>query len=227
MARLYHVLLGSPIACKGGLAATLSPREQAQYEAFCSERRKRDWLAGRLAAKKLIIEDQRARSYSGLKPAEIEITYGPRGEPQALVRGERLKEISLSIAHSCGHGLAGLSHLSNEGCIGVDVERIRSVHPRLAERFLSPEELEQLQAHFPNATEGVILHWTLKEAALKALRPLMASRPSLRQLHVRLAEQPGRAYITLLSYATALEAHYRRKGESYLAFVLAPITSKR
>jgi len=205
------------------LTAILSPRERLQYEAFRSERRRRDWLAGRLAAKKLIIERQRAQGDGDLKPAEIEIAYGPRGEPQALVRGKRLEGIALSIAHSCGHGLAGFSHLDAEGHIGVDIERIRPVHPKLAKRFLSPEELGELQARF-NATEGIILHWTLKEAALKALGPITASRPSMRQLRVRLTEQEGRAYISPPTPSLSLEARYWREEGFYLAFALAGLS---
>jgi len=204
------------------LEKALSLPEQALYETFRSERRRHDWLAGRVAAKKLIIEHHRAQGDGDLKPAEIEITYGPHGSPQALIRGEPLEEMALSIAHSCGHGLAGLSQLNYEGRIGVDIERIRPLHPRLAARFLSPEELGELQARF-SSTEGIILYWTLKEAALKALWPITTPRPSMRQLRVRLAEQEDRAYITLSPPSLLLEARYWREEEFSLALALAPI----
>jgi 4'-phosphopantetheinyl transferase len=205
----------------------LSSKERSRFDMLRSQRRRRDWLAGRLAAKALIIEYQRVQSGDDLKPAEIEVVYGSHGEPQALVRGERLEGIALSIAHSFGRGVAGLSELQMEGHIGVDIEYIRPVHPKLKERLLSVEEFKDYKIRFAKSLdEGLILYWTLKEAALKALRPMVTPPPRMHQLRVRLAEREGQARIALPPRSRSLEAHYLREGDFYIASVLAPVTSR-
>jgi phosphopantetheinyl transferase len=206
----------------------LSPRERAQLDGFQSDKRRRDWLAGRLAAKALLIEYLQYQGEGDRKPAEIEVAYGPHGEPQAHVLGERLGDIALSIAHSGGRGFAGLSEVSTEGVIGVDLERLRPVRPDVIERFLSAEEREALSARFPGerASEGIILFWALKEAALKALRPVFPTL-SLRQLEVHLGDRKGRTGTAqILPLRTQeivfLSAEYRREDGFYTAWALAP-----
>ena len=206
----------------------LSPRERAQLEALRSAKRRQDWLAGRLAAKALLLGHLYDRGHDDLQPAEIEISYGPYGEPEALIRGERRAEIALSIAHNGGRGFAGLSEVSQEGRIGVDLERIRPVRPDLTERFLSAKERDALSARFPSerASEGVVLFWALKEAAFKALRPSFPTL-SLRQLDVRLPERTGKTGIAQIftlrtQEIVLLTAGYQREDGFYTAWALEP-----
>lgn len=202
----------------------LSPRERARLDGFRSDKRRRDWLAGRLAAKALLIEYLQDRGEGDRRPAEIEIAYGPRGEPQAYVRGERLGEIALSIAHSGGRGFAGLSEASQEGRIGVDLERLRPVRPDLIKRFLSAEERKALTSRFPGerASEGIVLFWALKEAAFKALRPAFPTL-SLRHLRIVLSDDPGSARILLRTpEPVLLNAGYRGGDGFCSAWALVP-----
>jgi len=195
--------------------------ELTRLRSFRSARRRRDWLAGRLAAKRLIIDWH--GHLPDLRPAEVEIAYGPSGEPRAIVRGEPLGGISISIAHSFGHGLAGLSEPQTEGRIGVDIERICPVNPKLKGRILGVEELEEFEARFAGSiNEGLILYWTLKEAAVKALRPAMP--PRMDELCIRLAAcRKRQAQISLPKRSLTLEAGYQKVDGFYLAFALAPI----
>jgi phosphopantetheinyl transferase len=213
------------------LESWLSPRERAWLDGFQSEKRRRDWLAGRLSAKRLIMEHLHDRGESDRRPAEIEIISGSHGEPRALIHGEPLSGMALSIAHSGGCGFAGLSEVSQEGRIGVDLERLRPVRPDIIKRFLSAAEREALLSRFPDerASEGIVLFWALKEAAFKALRPAFPTL-SLRQLEVRLSAwgdrtgRTGTAQIFPLrtQEIVFLGAAYRSEDGFYTAWALAP-----
>lgn len=184
MPRLHRT--SCPRISEERLKEWLSSRERERYERFRALRRKRSWLAGRLAAKALLQEHLAETEGRRVRPTEIEIVSAPRGEPSAVVQGEPLK-IPLSIAHCGDQGLAGIAD-PNEGCIGVDLERVRPVHPRLAERLLHPSDREVLAELDPKGGEKswLILAWVLKEAAFKALRPSLLKGASLPLRELRL-----------------------------------------
>lgn len=202
----------------------LSPREHLHLQTFPSERRRRNWMAGRLAAKTLISRYLHERENLSPALADIEIDYATGGGPQAQVNGHVLSNFSLSIAHSHGHGFAGLSLLNKEGRIGVDLERIRPVNEKLARRILTATEQETFRVlTHDQEHERLILYWTLKEAALKALKPILAV--SMKQLEVQIEKNQGQAqiHLPLSSRGITLEAHYQREGVFLSAYALAPI----
>jgi phosphopantetheinyl transferase len=214
------------------LDLALSPRERAQYERLRSERRQRDWLIGRLAAKALLLEYLcKESAYEALEPKDIEIISSPSGVPRVFVGSQEIRKISLSLAHSSGHGFAGLTEIEREGHIGVDLERIRPVPPKLKERILSAEERVTLAERFSpkHESRGLVLLWTLKEAAYKALcAASAASKLSWRDLRVELKPlrgREGRAYIKLSLPAAPtrkIEAGYQLEGDFYRAWALLP-----
>ena len=69
--------------------------------------------------------------------------------------------VSVSLAHSAGHAIAGAA--SHPARIGVDLERQGSIDAAHIRYFLVPREQEQL------GRLSVTDLWTLKEAAWKAL----------------------------------------------------------
>ncbi len=235
MPRFYRAALEPGYEALLDLA--LSPRERAQYERLRSARRRRDWLAGRVAAKALLLEHLRetdasaSDAFDALKLKDIVIVPDPQGAPKALVQGQKLRGVSLSLAHSHGQGFAGLALLEREGHIGVDLERIRPVHPKLKERILSAEERVMLAEHFSpeRESQGLVLLWTLKEAAYKALcAASAASKLSWRDLRVELEPlrgREGRACIKLSLPAAPtrkIEAGYQLEGDFYRAWALLP-----
>lgn len=195
----------------------LSPAELIRLKAFPSERRRRDWLAGRIAAKALLRQFFFEQKHLTLKPSKIEISYGLRGSPLARIDGLLCEDLSLSISHSHGWGLAGLAPIE-EGRVGVDIECIRQVHTRFASHLLTQMELKVLHEAFSGREhEGLILYWTLKEAAVKALQLTFP----MSQLEVWL-DCPGRAHIVLPWQDVVLEAYYERKGDFFTSYALVP-----
>ncbi len=183
----------------------LTPPELRALERIKRLKHRRDWLAGRWAAKELL--QQYLYEEAGLKltPLHIEIMHDENGAPYARLPTGPLG-LCLSLAHSAGHGLAGIS-LS--GSLGVDLQHIRPVRPDLAERVLAEHERAQLITHFGEQTpEGLLVLWALKEAAIKAQRTRPA--PPLHEISVTLIE-PRCAEIFVRD--RALLARWGRWGE--------------
>jgi phosphopantetheinyl transferase len=142
--------------------SALGPQERRIHERFTVDKRRADWLAGRIAAKRAV---QRAH---GLPFSRIEIlaqAAGPtRGRPEALIDG-RLAPGHLSISHS--GDLAAAAY--EPGPIGIDLEQ---VSPR-DRAFLELAFDDQERAAFSLVPEGferdaaITGAWCMKEALSK------------------------------------------------------------
>lgn len=132
-----------------GLApgAALSEKEAAQHAAFRMEKRRREWLAGRLAAKALLAGE-------GESLSAFEIAMDKFGRPSC---GGAL----VSISHSGGWALAAVKPGSS--FLGADLEKVEPRHPAWYRDYFHPAELPA-----PDPSEATRL-WTIKEALLKAL----------------------------------------------------------
>lgn len=132
-----------------GLApgTALSEREAARYAAFRIEKRRKEWLAGRLAAKALL-------AAGGGNPAGFEISMDRLGRPSC---GGAL----VSITHSNGWAAAAMKPGSS--FLGLDMELIEERHRAWYSDYFHPQELP-----VPDPSEATRL-WTIKEALLKAL----------------------------------------------------------
>ncbi len=218
------------------LKELLSPKELLIFKKLKNEKRKRDWLAGRLAAKELL-------SASCQVPlGQIELYHSPAGGPCFRVLNDQLSAIShqlnISIAHSHGYGLCGLAHTQEDGYIGVDLEKIRPLSPAVQRRFLTRAETKQIKRQFAGVeSEGAVLFWALKEAAFKALHYSLQVHklPSLqvmRNTEISL-EAGGKAVVAYVGYADGykpteglvsqeivLSAAYRRHANFFLAWAL-------
>ncbi len=199
-----HLCFVTPESLRG--IDWLTPHETFVFQRIRAATHREDWLAGRLAAKKLIQQYLLERAGLELALSQIEIINDEHGTPclnlKHLGVGE---EYGISLAHSAGYGLAGLSL---HGPIGVDLQQIRPVRPDLAERVLTEHERAQLTDRFAeHELEGVLVFWALKEAAIKAQR--MRPAPTLREIVVTLTE-PGCAEICMRSQKlTAQWGHWR------------------
>lgn len=146
-----------------------------------SQRRRREWLAGRLTAKdavRLLLKDLYQMEAC---PADIEISANEHGQP--AVSGELVAKLGcrlyLSIAHSdeaavavvgdCGKGLRG---------IGIDIERLDRNHKGLEEAGFTADERSLFDDVPASEREEWLLRlWCAKEALAKALGQGMMGNP--------------------------------------------------
>lgn len=93
---------------------------------------------------------------------QIELVFGEKGKPSI----SNLEDVHFNISHSGQYVVCAVA--SRE--IGIDVERIRKVNLRIAERFFSPSEINDLMAcNEANRMQYFITLWTIKESYLKAI----------------------------------------------------------
>lgn len=154
----------------------LTPSEFSIFQKIRAVTRQQDWLAGRLAAKKLVQHYLR-RAGLELTLSQIGIGNDEHGAPFV----DLFPGLCISLAHSAGHGLAALT---THGSIGVDLQRVRPVRADLAKRVLAECERKQL-ARF-SQHEGLLILWALKEAAIKVQRARPA--PPQRRISVALID---------------------------------------
>lgn len=180
----------------------LTPAEEAALAAFPTDKRRRDWLAGRVAAK-------RALSKASGRPArECAVEPDALGRPKAAGL-----DVSLSITHC---ELGGAAAALAGGQVGVDWEPVRPLSARAIELFAGPEELAG-----QDGDEAAIRLWTLKEAALKLLG--LGLSDGGRAARVALGESPrvefsGAALDAWRALgAPKIEFHERRDGKSCLS----------
>ena len=212
-----------------GPAAFLSPEELERYLGFGSWKRRRDWLAGRVAAKTLLRRALRRRR--GVAPAlkEICVRNAPDGAPFLVLRADGHPEPgwSISIAHAEGYGVCALSPAPGEEVVGVDLERERPLRPETLRYFLALDERRRLERTArSSAAPSPIALWALKEAVLKAGRDVPCT--SLRQVGLRWDDR-GAVTATLEGRhgRVPIEVGYRVRASWVLAYALCDATGAR
>lgn len=183
-------------------ARWLTEPEQVISHAWQSPKRRAEWLAGRLAAKRLV------RDTFGLEPLTFAI--GREGAAPCVLSAE-VPPLILSLSHSHGLGAATLSDRGQEGSAGIDVQRIRPVHHGLCARVFTPGERRRIAGRFGAEDDpaGMLLFWALKEAAIKARRAAWG-RP-LREIEARLTDE-GRAAVQMTGEPAMTAAYEEVEG---------------
>jgi phosphopantetheine--protein transferase-like protein len=157
----------------------LSPREEAILAELTLLPRRRKWLLGRWAAKRLLGE--LAAEDNGLvsgflgKPdskqdwrCQFSILNDEAGAPYVERRAGRLP-LSLSISHRGDWGLAAIA-LSSGASIGADLETVEPRDPALVRQFFSEGEADRVaKTNGRDAERTVARIWSAKEAVLKAM----------------------------------------------------------
>ena len=152
-----------------GVARVLTGAERRAFDLLQLERRRRDWLAGRLAAKRAV-RAHYDRTGKPIPPyASIEIWNEASGAPRISIRGRGglSADLAISIAHAEGAGVAGLV-ASPTARVGVDVELTRPIDLALVRRVLSRGEIARIDDSSADHPTALSL-WTAKEAAMKAV----------------------------------------------------------
>lgn len=156
----------------GSQIDNLLSNEEIDYLARMQyERRKKDWVAGRLASKVFIKSYLSERYNIDCTKKDIQVYNGESGEPYwglKKIKGEESESnLSISISHTNGYAVATGE---DSASIGIDIEPVRNVSQAFLCYFLNANEIKSLKQHFKNINEGATLYWTLKEAASKSMR---------------------------------------------------------
>lgn len=150
-----------------GLEGLFSASEARRYESMKFELRQKSFIAGRRAAKHLLMDC--VPELRGCSPARISIENRESGAPFVLVNGQELPGM-LSISH-CGDAAAAAYTSESSIRIGVDLEAIAPRAPSFLETYFTLLELEWvLSAKEEDQALISTLIWSAKEAVLKALQ---------------------------------------------------------
>jgi phosphopantetheinyl transferase (holo-ACP synthase) len=156
----------------------LSPREEAILGGLTLLPRRRKWLLGRWAAKRLLGELAAEGNdfVGGLlgTPSSDEgwrrqfsILNDEAGVPYVDREGQGRLPLSLSISHRGDWGLAAVA-LAPGACIGADIETVEPRDPALVRQFFSESEADRVGSG-RDADRTVARIWSAKEAVLKAM----------------------------------------------------------
>ena len=143
----------------------LSPREEKLLAGLGLVPRRRKWLLGRAAAKRLV----RDMLGEGQVPEKkISVLNQPSGEPFVLIEGKGGWEYPISISHRSEVGMAA-APLERSARIGADVETVEPRDPALVRQFYTDGEAQIVEAAGDDRDEIVARIWSAKEAVLKLL----------------------------------------------------------
>ncbi|MEZ4700812.1 MAG: 4'-phosphopantetheinyl transferase superfamily protein [Rhodothermales bacterium] len=186
-------------------ARFLAPEELDRWERFGLEKRRREFLLGRVALRTLL-----ADRFEG-EPVTFPVRVADDGAVELPATGW-----GASVAHSGDRAVAAINAA---GPIGVDIERVQPRHAGLPGFLLHPGEKLLLDTGDPDDT--LILVWTLKEAVLKAMRT--GFRTSPKHLKVDLDPPAGRATVTVKEQQL-WQARFEKRDAYYVsvAFQAAP-----
>lgn len=146
------------------LETYFTPLERQLFTKFLVEKRKTEWLGGRLAAKQAFRCYQERYGQSN-RLDEINILNDSDRAP--FIAGHT--GLTLSISHAGDYAVAVLARFP----IGVDIERITGRPRRFSDYFLCREEQERIAetAGQPEKTAELYTYfWTRKEATSKLLK---------------------------------------------------------
>lgn len=148
------------------LREILCEEEEAAYRALPTPKRRRDWLAGRVAAKRLIGAEL-SKIGGHYLDSQIKVFNRPSGQPDWSVEVSQalpLPRWPISISHSSSIAACALN--TQEGAVGMDIESVEERNPAWLEIAFHPSELSPEVRKDPALQTRL---WTTKEAVLKLL----------------------------------------------------------
>lgn len=179
--------------------AVLSRQEVQRLAAITHPGRQQSFVLGRAAVRSLLGERL------GLAPRQVRLR---RAEDGSVIPEDARWRVS--IAHSGPHAVG----VVGQRALGIDLERIRTRREGLEKRILHVEEWAGFEALPLDHARRVILIWTLKEAALKAIR--MGFRHAASAVRLEIDYPAGRAMAHLPGRPSLRLWFMERKGY-YLA----------
>jgi len=147
----------------------LSPREEAALARLAFPVRRRKWLLGRWAAKRVLREVLAEKQGSAPAFEAITISNQPSGAPYATIEGQGRIPWSLSISHRIDVGFAAVAS-SARVALGADVELVVPRDPALVRGFFTGEEAAAVGSASGREVDLAVARiWSAKEAVLKAM----------------------------------------------------------
>jgi 4'-phosphopantetheinyl transferase len=155
----------------------LGPRERERLACLRVAKRRRDWLAGRRAAKIAL-----ARLLGDEARGQLDVLPAGSGAPVVHGTANPLAGVGVSLVHS--HDLAGALAWRGDGAgPGLDLERVQPVPEGVLSLALDAAELAYVRGCTASARDMRALRlWTAKEAVLKSRG--VGLRWPLRSVHV-------------------------------------------
>ncbi|HEV3215448.1 MAG TPA: beta-ketoacyl synthase N-terminal-like domain-containing protein [Vicinamibacterales bacterium] len=153
-------------------ALTLGRRERAiWYGLKVPERRRLEWLLGRIAAKDAVRDHLQRHFHLSLRPADVEILPEPSGRP--IVTGSWTGQVPrvplVSISHVDGAAVAVLTDGEGISGVGIDLERYGRMKPGMENVAFGAREREMLESLDGDERQAWALRlWCAKEASAKA-----------------------------------------------------------
>jgi len=143
----------------------LSPREEKLLAGLGHVPRRRKWLMGRAAAKRLVCD---LLGEDRVAERKISVLNQPSGEPFVLIEGQGGWGRAISISHRSEVGMAA-APLDEGARIGADIETIEPRDPALVRQFYTDGEAQLVDGAGTDRDEIVSRIWSAKEAVLKLL----------------------------------------------------------
>ena len=125
-----------------------SPEKQKEISAIKVEKKQIERIVSDHSKRKALAD------YCGVDPLGIEFASSEKGKPFA-----KNVDAHFNVSHSGDYVVCAVSDKE----IGIDIEKIRAINPRTAERFANSVEIEYINST-PN---GLFEIWVLKEAYFK------------------------------------------------------------
>ena len=190
----------------------LCTNEHDKYLSFKFQKRKTEWLGGRIAAKKALRALLAELGYL-LRPQELEISSTIEGRPLFIKPVEITETIDISISHSAKYAAA---LTVKDAVCGLDLQKITQTLHKVQSRFATDAERKILQQHFCfqpyEKSWDLALLWTAKEAFRKSV----PTKPLLGFLEVTLESIVGDPETGLVA---SFSCSRKEVGESLKAYV--------
>ncbi len=155
--RFSTVSVSEVWAARETLLSGLTPAEREVFDQLAVDKRRHEWFAGRIAAKRAVQREL------GLPFPRLEIRLEESGRPLLFV-DERPSALHLSITHSGGIAAA----IAASHPIGLDVERIEPRDHTFEALVLTDGDRSRLDGLTgPARDESLTLLWCEKEAYAK------------------------------------------------------------
>ncbi|MBU0909794.1 MAG: 4'-phosphopantetheinyl transferase superfamily protein [Proteobacteria bacterium] len=173
----------------------LCRQERERFHSFRYEKRKVEWLAGRIAAKcagLLLHNNDEAICYGQNQWHQLQISADKSGKPFIIWSDQESRPpVSISISHSRGYAIAMAAW---ENC-GVDIQQVTPAVERVETRFATAEEkniLAEIDSLYGRQAALTLL-WSVKEAVKKTSTG--AKLPGFLDIRLHSMQKSGDAYL--------------------------------